>query len=131
MLFRSPRPPQRPGSVPTGGRKGSIVAGRYSAGLWQHPEGEPEPEKYASNEEVAKAVQQKVAAAVETSRKYRHVAWYSLFVAVYMIVLYLQARARAAAAAPARRPASLLQSRSRASARRPRALLSSLPPPPS
>ena len=24
------------------------------------------------------------------SRKYRHVAWYSLFVAAYMVVLYLQ-----------------------------------------
>ncbi len=31
-------------------------------------------------------------AAVEMSRKYRHVAWYSLFVAAYMVVLYLQAR---------------------------------------
>lgn len=29
-------------------------------------------------------------AAVEMSRKYRHVAWYSLFVAAYMVVLYLQ-----------------------------------------
>jgi hypothetical protein len=31
-----------------------------------------------------------VQAAVETSRKYRHVAWYSLFVIAYMVVLYLQ-----------------------------------------
>lgn len=31
-----------------------------------------------------------VQAAVEMSRKYRHVAWYSLFVAAYMVVLYLQ-----------------------------------------
>lgn len=27
---------------------------------------------------------------MEMSRKYRHVAWYSLFVAAYMVVLYLQ-----------------------------------------
>jgi hypothetical protein len=27
------------------------------------------------------------------ARKYRHVAWYSLFVAAYMVVLYLQADA--------------------------------------
>lgn len=33
-----------------------------------------------------------VQAAVEMSRKYRHVAWYSLFVAAYMVVLYLQVR---------------------------------------
>ena len=29
-------------------------------------------------------------AAVETQRKYKHVLWYSLFVAAYLIVLYLQ-----------------------------------------
>lgn len=29
---------------------------------------------------------------MEMSRKYRHVAWYSLFVAAYMVVLYLQVR---------------------------------------
>ena len=32
-------------------------------------------------------------AAVETQRKYKHVLWYSLFVAAYLIVLYLQASA--------------------------------------
>ena len=34
-----------------------------------------------------------VQAAVETQRKYKHVLWYSLFVAAYLIVLYLQASA--------------------------------------
>ena len=32
-------------------------------------------------------------AAVETQRKYKHVLWYSLFVAAYLVVLYLQASA--------------------------------------
>ena len=34
----------------------------------------------------------KVAKSVEVARRYRHVLWYSVFVAVYLIVLYLQAR---------------------------------------
>ena len=32
-------------------------------------------------------------AAIETQRKYKHVLWYTLFVAAYLIVLYLQASA--------------------------------------
>ena len=32
-------------------------------------------------------------AAVETQRKYKHVLWYTLFVAAYLVVLYLQASA--------------------------------------
>lgn len=30
---------------------------------------------------------------METQRKYKHVLWYSLFVAAYLVVLYLQASA--------------------------------------
>ncbi|GLC46896.1 hypothetical protein PLESTM_001942200 [Pleodorina starrii] len=75
------------------GRRGSIVAEQYQQGMRQPRSGGAAPDKPPTNEEVAKAVQQKVAAAVEMSRKYRHVAWYSLFVAAYMVVLYLQASA--------------------------------------
>ncbi|KXZ48315.1 hypothetical protein GPECTOR_29g9 [Gonium pectorale] len=75
------------------GRRGSIVGEQYVQGVRQPRGGGLPPEKPPTNEEVAKAVQQKVAAAVEMSRKYRHVAWYSLFVAAYMVVLYLQASA--------------------------------------
>ena len=41
---------------------------------------------------LAMGVQVKVAKSVEVARRYRHVLWYSVFVAVYLIVLYLQAR---------------------------------------
>ncbi|GAX83855.1 hypothetical protein CEUSTIGMA_g11280.t1 [Chlamydomonas eustigma] len=75
------------------GRKASLIAQQYERGERIAKAGFSAPEKYPTNEEVAKAVQQKVAAAVEMSRKYRHVAWYSLFVAAYMVVLYLQASA--------------------------------------
>ncbi|KAG2441285.1 hypothetical protein HYH02_010124 [Chlamydomonas schloesseri] len=75
------------------GRKGSVVGEQYHVGMRQPRGGGAPPERPPTNEEVAKAVQQKVAAAVEMSRKYRHVAWYSLFVAAYMVVLYLQASA--------------------------------------
>lgn len=75
------------------GRRGSLIHDQYMRGERVPKPGVPLPDKHPSNEEVAKAVQQKVAAAVEMSRKYRHVAWYSLFVAAYMVVLYLQASA--------------------------------------
>ncbi|GLI65125.1 hypothetical protein VaNZ11_008578 [Volvox africanus] len=75
------------------GRRGSIILEQYQEGLRRPRGGSAPPEKPPTNEEVAKAVQQKVAAAVEMSRKYRHVAWYSIFVAAYMVVLYLQASA--------------------------------------
>ena len=42
--------------------------------------------------QIVKAVMP-LQAAVETQRKYKHVLWYSLFVAAYLIVLYLQASA--------------------------------------
>jgi len=70
-----------------------LISDQYTHGERIPKPGVPLPEKHPTNEEVAKAVQQKVAAAVEMSRKYRHVAWYSLFVAAYMVVLYLQASA--------------------------------------
>lgn len=75
------------------GRKGSLIAEQYARGERIPKAGVPEADKHPTNEEVARAVQQKVAAAVEMARKYRHVAWYSLFVAAYMVVLYLQADA--------------------------------------
>lgn len=75
------------------GRRGSVVGSQYDHGV-RRPKGSGlAPERPPTNEEVAKAVQQKVAAAVEMSRKYRHVLWYSIFVAAYMVVLYLQASA--------------------------------------
>jgi hypothetical protein len=49
--------------------------------------------KYPTNEEVLKALQVKVAKSVEVARRYRRVLWYSLFVALYLVVLYLQAAA--------------------------------------
>ncbi|KAL6750531.1 hypothetical protein V8C86DRAFT_2809369 [Haematococcus lacustris] len=75
------------------GRRGSIVAEQYARGERILKDGVQYSGKTPSNEDIAKAVQQKVAAAVEMSRKYRHVAWYSLFVAAYICVLYLQASA--------------------------------------
>lgn len=78
---------------PAAGRRGSVIAEKYKTGQWKPKGEEPDRKKFPTNEEVAKAVQQKVADAVEVTRKYRHVAWYSAFVAAYMIVLYLQASA--------------------------------------
>ncbi|KAL3141617.1 hypothetical protein ABBQ32_004857 [Trebouxia sp. C0010 RCD-2024] len=72
------------------GRKGSFVGvRRLNNEDLPVPGADPPP----TNEAVAQAVQEKVAAAVETQRKYKHVLWYSLFVAAYLIVLYLQASA--------------------------------------
>ncbi|DBA89815.1 hypothetical protein WJX79_008735 [Trebouxia sp. C0005] len=72
------------------GRKGSFIGVRRLAREEiPLPGADPPP----TNEAVAQAVQEKVAAAVETQRKYKHVLWYSLFVAAYLIVLYLQASA--------------------------------------
>jgi len=74
------------------GRKGSVVAEQYVQGARIPKDGGAPPDDPPSNEELAKAVQHKVAAAVEMSRKYRHVGWYSAFVAAYMVVLWCQAR---------------------------------------
>ncbi|MEW5304614.1 MAG: hypothetical protein WDW36_007214 [Sanguina aurantia] len=79
--------------MPRSGRQGSVVGQQYEQSLRQPKEGMEAPEDPASNEEIALAVHKSVAAAVELSRKYRHVAWYSAFVAAYMAVLYLQANA--------------------------------------
>lgn len=48
---------------------------------------------FPTNEQIVQALQVKVAKSVEVARRYRRVLWYSLFVAAYLIVLYLQARA--------------------------------------
>uniref|UniRef100_A0A7S3R7G2 Uncharacterized protein n=1 Tax=Dunaliella tertiolecta TaxID=3047 RepID=A0A7S3R7G2_DUNTE len=75
------------------GRKGSIIAGQYARGERVVKEEIGTVDVYPANEEIAKAVQQKVAAAVEMARKYRHVGWYASFVAAYIIILYFQASA--------------------------------------
>ncbi|KAF5841058.1 hypothetical protein DUNSADRAFT_14616 [Dunaliella salina] len=75
------------------GRKGSIIAGQYARGERVVKEEVGTVDVYPANEEIAKAVQQKVAAAVEMARKYRHVGWYASFVAAYIIILYFQASA--------------------------------------
>lgn len=49
--------------------------------------------EYPTNEQVVEALQLKVAKSVEVARRYRRVIWYSLFVTVYLIILYLQANA--------------------------------------
>ena len=46
---------------PKGGRKGSIIGDQYERGERIPKEGVEAPEKHPSNEDVAKAVQQKVA----------------------------------------------------------------------
>lgn len=47
---------------------------------------------YLTNEQVVHALQAKIVKSVEVARRYRRVLWYSLFVAVYLTVLYLQVR---------------------------------------
>eukprot|EP00892_Ulva_mutabilis_P009550 jgi/Ulvmu1/6968/UM033_0025.1 len=49
--------------------------------------------KYPTNEQIVQALQLKVAKSVDIATRYRRVLWYSLFVTVYLIVLYLQASA--------------------------------------
>jgi hypothetical protein len=141
------------------GPDGSVIAHKYATGEWAHTRGQRIPERYPTNLEVAKGVEQKVSvrtlrhhqtgtmapfidesavcghqcslheskdaqwkrtylirhlylqhtctnqltqvwlllhvdctlqASVETFRRYRHVAWYTLFVAMYMLALYYQ-----------------------------------------
>ncbi|GMH33327.1 hypothetical protein BSKO_01161 [Bryopsis sp. KO-2023] len=74
------------------GRKGSVITNRYETGQWKRPDGST-PSRVITNEEVAKAVYDKVLKTVEVSNRYYHVFWYSLFVAAYLIVLYVQAQA--------------------------------------
>lgn len=49
------------GAAITGhGPDGSVIAERYMTGQWQHAKGEFIPERYPTNREVAKAIEQKV-----------------------------------------------------------------------
>lgn len=68
----------------------SAIAEKYATGQWMHSKGQLIPEKYPTNREVAVALEEKVSASVETYRNYRHVAWYTTFVAIYLLVLYFQ-----------------------------------------
>jgi hypothetical protein len=68
----------------------SIVAEKYATGQWMHSKGQIIPERYPTDKEIASAIEQQVSASVETYRNYRHVAWYTFFVAIYLLVLYFQ-----------------------------------------
>lgn len=68
----------------------SIIADKYASGQWMHSKGQVIPERYPTNREVAAAIEEQVSTSVETYRNYRHVAWYTLFVALYLLVLYFQ-----------------------------------------
>ncbi|KAF6259437.1 hypothetical protein COO60DRAFT_1688690 [Scenedesmus sp. NREL 46B-D3] len=70
---------------------GSIIAELYEHGDKCHRKGEYVPERYPTNREVASALEKQVAASVENYRNYRHVTWYTLFIVLYMLVLYFQA----------------------------------------
>jgi len=48
--------------------------------------------QYPTNEAIIQALQLKVYKTVEVTQRYRRVFWYSLFVAAYLIILYLQVR---------------------------------------
>ncbi|GBF87818.1 hypothetical protein Rsub_00529 [Raphidocelis subcapitata] len=84
------------------GPKGSVLAERYARGELRAPpaaaaaaatgRGAPQPPpRFPTNEEVVKALQERVETTVDLCRNYRHAAWYMLFVALYMVVLYFQA----------------------------------------
>ncbi len=68
----------------------SIIAEKYASGQWMHSKGQIIPERYPTNKEVAAAIEEQVSTSVETYRNYRHVAWYTTFVALYLLVLYFQ-----------------------------------------
>jgi hypothetical protein len=70
----------------------SIVAGKYATGQWMHSKGQTIPERYPTDKEIARSIKQQISASVETYRNYRHVAWYTVFVAIYLLVLYFQVR---------------------------------------
>lgn len=69
-------------------RRRSILAYKHGATHKEIDEG-----KFPTNDQVVQALQLKVAKSVDIARRYRRVLWYSLFVAVYLVVLYLQASA--------------------------------------
>lgn len=68
----------------------SIIGEKYATGQWMHSKGQFIPERYPTNKELASAIEQQVSASVETYANYRHVAWYTAFVAIYLLVLYFQ-----------------------------------------
>jgi hypothetical protein len=69
-----------------------VIGEKYESGQWVHSKGQVVPERYPTNKEVARAIEQQVAASVETYASYRNVAWYTAFLAVYLLVLYFQVR---------------------------------------
>jgi hypothetical protein len=69
-------------------RRRSVLAYNHGATHKDVDEGE-----YPTNVQVVEALQLKVAKSVEVARRYRRVIWYSLFVTVYLIILYFQANA--------------------------------------
>lgn len=71
---------------------GSVIGDKYASGQCVHSKGQVIPERYPTNKEVARAIEQQVAASVETYANYRHVAWYTAFLALYLLVLYFQVR---------------------------------------
>jgi hypothetical protein len=80
--------PEQPGPSDS-----SVIADKYARGEWMHSKGQVIPERYPTDKEIARAVEQQVSASVETYRNYRRVAWYTTFVAIYLLVLYLQVSA--------------------------------------
>jgi hypothetical protein len=69
-------------------KKRSVLAFKHGASHKEVDEG-----TFPTNEQVVHALQQKVSKSVEVARRYRRVLWYSIFVLVYLTVLYLQASA--------------------------------------
>lgn len=68
----------------------SVIADKYASGQWMHSKGQYVPERYPTDREIVQEIQRHVAASVETFRNYRHVTWYTAFVAIYLVVLYFQ-----------------------------------------
>jgi hypothetical protein len=81
--------PEQPGPSDS-----SVIADKYARGEWMHSKGQVIPERYPTDKEIARAVEEQVSASVETYRNYGRVAWYTTFVAIYLLVLYLQVSAR-------------------------------------
>eukprot|EP00884_Botryococcus_braunii_P002328 jgi/Botrbrau1/12096/Bobra.0186s0019.1 len=75
------------------GRKGSFIQARrqLSGPVAATESGTAHPAP--TNEAIAAALQERVAAAVELQGKYKQILWYTGFLAVYMLILYLQASA--------------------------------------
>jgi hypothetical protein len=69
-------------------KKRSVLAFKHGAGHKEIDEG-----AFPTNEQIVHALQQRVSKSVEVARRYRRVLWYTIFVLVYLTVLYLQASA--------------------------------------